>query len=595
MTDRFLKVLAEDGDSITVGGYGVVFGGEDLYKETFTKDTDFFLDAVGAEPMLLYDHGMNSIMGNTVLAKRTKLSTDDVGIFVQAELNRSAEYWEFLEPIVEAGKLGMSSGAVSHLVEYADDNKTIRTWPIAEFSLTATPAEPRTVGVSFIRSFDPRLAGLKEADPAEASGNDAPESEIEPQPNTQPAQVRKVMSEEVKNIDIRDQLNAITADLERRDKSEAEIAEWRKSMTKTLEAMKNAPVFNPKVQAAPTAEPEDADSRWLRVAKSFKAMRSGDLAAVKASGMNEAVAADGGFLVGETVGPEMLDSIFKLSGILPRCTPLPVTIGNTYVSKRWDEIQLGNGQMLGGIQIYNVGEGISITASQAKLEEFRLQLGKKAALVYCTEEEMEDAPQLMARIRQFVPLGIQYMAESEFFTGTGVGDQFLGILNAPATISTAAEDGQAADTIVVENILNMVSNFLPSSAGRGIWLASPKTLPQLAQLAIVGGTSSTPVFMNGNIAAGLPASILGMPLVYTDQAEALGDNGDIYLVDPMYYGIASKGGVRVADSTHVKFVEDEVAVRFTQRMNGKPLIKSPITSQNGTDTYSPFVTLAERA
>jgi hypothetical protein len=39
-----LKILEQDDETAIVGGYGVVFGGEDLEGETFAADTDFMLE-----------------------------------------------------------------------------------------------------------------------------------------------------------------------------------------------------------------------------------------------------------------------------------------------------------------------------------------------------------------------------------------------------------------------------------------------------------------------------------------------------------------------------------------------------------------------
>ena len=38
-----VKLLAETPDTLTVGGYGVIFGGVDLEGETFTAKTNYYL------------------------------------------------------------------------------------------------------------------------------------------------------------------------------------------------------------------------------------------------------------------------------------------------------------------------------------------------------------------------------------------------------------------------------------------------------------------------------------------------------------------------------------------------------------------------
>ena len=53
--DRKASIKSITADTVTIAGYGVVFGGSDLDGETFTKDTDFMLDLV-PNKLTLYDH-----------------------------------------------------------------------------------------------------------------------------------------------------------------------------------------------------------------------------------------------------------------------------------------------------------------------------------------------------------------------------------------------------------------------------------------------------------------------------------------------------------------------------------------------------------
>lgn len=94
--------------------------------------------------------------------------------------------------LLKAGTLGYSSGALAHLVERVTGNgaTVIKSWPIGEFSLTPTPAEPRTLGVAEIRSLveladELRVLLPEDAGNASAEGEgsaqvDVPEAEREP-------------------------------------------------------------------------------------------------------------------------------------------------------------------------------------------------------------------------------------------------------------------------------------------------------------------------------------------------------------------------------------------------------------------------------
>ena len=151
-----VKVLSVTDDTLTVGGYGIVFGGHDLEGDVFAPDTDLMLDAVPQKPVF-YDHTLRDIktrLGATITEK-----IDDIGVWVEAELDRHLDYVRMVEELVKRGALGWSSGAVAHLVRR--DGPVIKSWPVFEYSLTPTPAEPRTLGVEIIKSLSAQYPEFK--------------------------------------------------------------------------------------------------------------------------------------------------------------------------------------------------------------------------------------------------------------------------------------------------------------------------------------------------------------------------------------------------------------------------------------------------
>ena len=170
-----VKILNEDENTLTVGGWGVVFGGKDLDGDTFMPDTDYGLGNIKT-PWVLYDHGMNDIKGaiGQVLEITPKQTESIAGLWVQAQLDKSKAYIEEIKELMRMGVLGFSSGAIPQLVrrENVDNNRVIKQWHIVEFSLTPTPAEPRTLGVQTIRemaAIDKSYAKFLPQDAGEAS------------------------------------------------------------------------------------------------------------------------------------------------------------------------------------------------------------------------------------------------------------------------------------------------------------------------------------------------------------------------------------------------------------------------------------------
>lgn len=148
MNDLSVKILGEDEKVAIVGGYGVVFGGRDLEGDTFTKETELWLDLVPAKP-IMYEHTFSPI--KDAIGRSVKERMDDFGVYLEAALDKQQSYIEEVLRLVKEGKLGWSSGSVGHLVDRL--RGMIKRWPIVEYSLTLTPAEPRTLGVEQVKSF----------------------------------------------------------------------------------------------------------------------------------------------------------------------------------------------------------------------------------------------------------------------------------------------------------------------------------------------------------------------------------------------------------------------------------------------------------
>ena len=159
---------------VTVAGWGVTFGGRDLDGETFTPQTEFMLDLVPVKPVL-YDHAQRKV--KHFLGKVTTAELLDEGIWVEAELDRHQAYMDQVLKLIQQGVLGWSSGSVGHMTRR--EGNVIKTWPVIEWSLTPTPAEPRTLGVEVIKSLierDPSFGALLPDDEVKALS----ESDLQP-------------------------------------------------------------------------------------------------------------------------------------------------------------------------------------------------------------------------------------------------------------------------------------------------------------------------------------------------------------------------------------------------------------------------------
>jgi HK97 family phage prohead protease len=145
MSSTAVVLKSIDDRTATIEGYAVVFGGQDLDGEHFEPSTNFWLEYTASELPVLYEHGLDETIGRAVLGRVVIKTVDDLGLWVQAEIDRSRRYAAYILELIKTGRVGWSTGTVPHLVEKVGG--MIRSWPLVECSLTPTPCEPRTLSV----------------------------------------------------------------------------------------------------------------------------------------------------------------------------------------------------------------------------------------------------------------------------------------------------------------------------------------------------------------------------------------------------------------------------------------------------------------
>ena len=314
-----------------------------------------------------------------------------------------------------------------------------------------------------------------------------------------------------------------------------------------------------------------------------------------ASGLGESVNSEGGFLVQTDFAQEILKNVWADAAIPSRMRRITISgNANGMTINGLDETSRADGSRAGGIQSYWTGEAAAKTASKPKFRQIEMKLNKLTGLCYATDELLEDASALESVITDGFKKEFDFKISDAAINGTGVG-QPLGILNSGCLTTVTAESGQAADTIVYENIVNMWARMMASSRPNSVWMINQNCEPQLHTMSLAVGTGGVPVYMPAGGASAAPyATLMGRPVLPIEQCSTLGDLGDIILADWSNYIFIDKGGLKKDVSIHVRFVYDESVFRFVYRADGQPVLASEITPYKGTDTLSHFVTLEAR-
>jgi len=317
-----------------------------------------------------------------------------------------------------------------------------------------------------------------------------------------------------------------------------------------------------------------------------------------ATGLNETVPSDGGFLVQTDFATRLAENLFQNGLIASRCERIPIGANsNGIVINGYDETSRA-ASTFGGIVVYHGEEAAEKTASKPKFRRVELGLKKLIGLCYLTDELMMDAGAMGSRISSAFSSAFDFQVQDDLINGTGAG-MALGILNAGCLVTVSKEVGQKADTILAENIVKMYSRRFAASTQNYAWFYNQSIEPQLFTMSLAVGTGGIPLYMPpGGISEAPYGRIMGLPAYAIEQCPALGDKGDIILANfKDGYIMAEKGGLQQDMSIHVRFVYDESVLRFVLRMDGQPWRASALTPYKGgaTATQSHFITLENRA
>ena len=309
--------------------------------------------------------------------------------------------------------------------------------------------------------------------------------------------------------------------------------------------------------------------------------------------LTEGSGADGGFLVPEEFRSEMLRLAIEEAVVRSRARVIPMARETMLFPAIKDTSHASS--IHGGVQAFWNPESADLSAdsSQPAFVQVRYTAHKLTGYTLASNDLLADsAITLEALLMEMFSDALAYFEDIAFIEGTGSG-QPEGILTADSLITVSKETGQAAATIVTENLDKMFMRMLPASRGTAVWLAHYDIMPQLLALSRTVGTGGAPVMMM-NIQGAPVFIIYGRPVIFTEKAQTLGTKGDIYFADFSYYIIGDRQALSIAASPHVKFINDETVWRFIQRLDGKSWLTSALTPRNGTTTISPFVALADR-
>ena len=323
----------------------------------------------------------------------------------------------------------------------------------------------------------------------------------------------------------------------------------------------------------------------------FSTIASGlaDRRLIQAGTMTEMVGSDGGFLVPSEFASELLDGSLEQEIVRPRARVVPMKSDEKKISGFSAQDHTG-GSIYGLEPVWMAEAGPDAEMQVATVARLILHAHKFGVFAESSAELAADGTDYAVQLGTAMRGAMSFGLDSAFLTGNGVAKP-LGVLNDPALITVAKETGQAADTILYDNLIKMLARLHPALLSDAVWVANPTTIPQLTTLSVPIGTGGQHVPVMTQAAGGF--QILTRPVVFTEKVPVLGDRGDILLSAFSQYAIGLRQEV-VLDQSHLPgWARDVISYRAILRVDGLGLWSGPVTPLHG-DTLSWCVALAAR-
>lgn len=356
-------------------------------------------------------------------------------------------------------------------------------------------------------------------------------------------------------------------------------------------------------------EDEEGNSqRWRSLGEQllaiYRACRPGGtvderlvLDARAASGASANVDGDGAYLIAKDFVRELWKRAFERTALARKARWVPISgQADGFEQNALVDDSRATGSRYGGVRVYRIKEADTVSASKLKFRRVKQSLEELMGLAYMTDRMLADAPQVETILRDSFEAEAAFKLDDETLRGDGAGE-FQGILTAPCTLQIPKESGQAADTLMRENVVNMRTSAFRFSECE--WYMNEEVIPQLEQMYVLVGPSGNqqafPVYVPAGGISNRPFDTLyGRPINYIEHASALGDVGDVMLLNMNEYQVIYKGADKWDQSIHVRFLYAETAFRFMSRNNGMPLWDKPVTVYKGAKKRSPFCILEAR-
>lgn len=330
---------------------------------------------------------------------------------------------------------------------------------------------------------------------------------------------------------------------------------------------------------------------WYRAVKmasvnpSMTDRRLTNAQAAAATFANEGAGPEGGWAQPTEFSKDIVEVVAGQASLLGRMKPIQSS-SNVYQLP----VDPTTGWGTTGVQGAGTAEGGASTVSNLALQARVVSLFKATSLVNVSEELASDNPATITYINRVMARQLQGIVERWLLRGNGVNEP-LGILNAPALVSVAADASQTAATITKGNLSKMVGRLIPGTEADAFFVCSPSAMIGMIDVLLAA---------NGNtgreIQSGFFHQALGFPCISSMEAQPIGTAGDCTIVAPSGFVTLTRGGVNTQVTPYFYFDQGLNTLRAYIRIGQVPLLSAAVAPKLDTSTtLSHCVTTTARA
>lgn len=599
-----LKSLGEENGKVRVGAYAIRFSGadeKDLTGDYFTKSCDFG-PSCGNGVASMFNHGMPLDKGVKALAAvadmifgPVKTTLDDIGVFVEATLDKANEYEKAIAELCASGKLKWSSGSSPHIARKNKDGEITR-WHIAEVSYTPQAAEPRLPNIQPLKSLDSTvsaeiLAAFSSENIPSEPVKEVPAVDITKATKpTEPTPLITVMSEPATIENPRDAEKAEMLEVGKHFKSEDvanDFIHLGKSLTDLRNHLAESRTKSPVIQ---TVTPEAARSGSYADFNSVKSVGAG----LVESDAYKSVAKGsiGGMRSLNVFLPDVKATVLTSTGPFTSYDRPPgivlkeqqrLTIrdllsqGNTNANS----IRYMQEDTYTNVAGMVLEEGLKPEAT-FDLSEVDAPIRKIAVIGRVSDESFADFPMLQSYVDQRLRFMLKEREEVQLLNGTGTGANLTGLLQTSGvqTQAKGADSGQVALYKAITKI-RAIGKFEPSGVVIHPNDYQAIRLTSDANTQFYGGGAFYAPYGNGMVNGGI-MPLWGLPCVVTT---AITEGTALIGAFNIGAMIFDRLGVTVdtTNSDATDFQYNRIAIRVEERLGlvvWRPLAFCKVTGLN---------------